>query len=101
LAWNYLHLQINHSSEQVERKQKMENNENIKEKVEKALEKVRPALQRDGGDVSLIEVSEEGEVKVRLMGHCHGCPFSQMTVKNLVERVIKQEVPEITSVTSA
>jgi len=79
----------------------MDNNETLKEKVEKALEKVRPALQRDGGDVSLIDVSEEGEVKVRLMGHCHGCAFSQMTVKNLVERVVKQEVPEITSVISA
>ncbi|MBN2723508.1 MAG: NifU family protein [Deltaproteobacteria bacterium] len=69
--------------------------EDLKVKVQAALEKVRPSLQQDGGDVELLEVTEEGDAKVRLQGHCYGCPFSTMTVKNLVERVVRQEVPEI------
>ena len=72
----------------------------LRQKVENALLKVRPALQSDGGDVELVDVTEDGEVKVRLQGHCYGCPFSQMTVKNLVEKVVVQEVPEIKNVNS-
>jgi len=53
----------------------------MKEQVIKALEKVRPGLQADGGDVELIDVSEDGVVKVKLTGACHGCPMSQMTLK--------------------
>ncbi len=69
----------------------------MKEKVEKALEKIRPYLQRDGGDVELVEI-DGSIVKVRLTGACHGCPMSQMTLKAGVERIIRQEVPEITEV---
>lgn len=67
----------------------------MKQKVEKALLKVRPSLQADGGDVELIEVSEEGVVKVKLTGACGGCPMASMTLKAGIERVIKEEVPEV------
>lgn len=70
----------------------------MKEKVVAALEDVRPALQRDGGDVELVEVSEEGVVKVRLTGACHGCPMAQMTLQMGIERYLKQQVPEVTTV---
>ncbi len=69
----------------------------MKEAVEKALEKIRPMLQRDGGDVELVEV-DNGVVKVRLTGACKGCPMSQMTLKNGIERLLKQEVPGLTAV---
>ncbi len=69
----------------------------MKEAVEKALNKIRPMLQRDGGDVELVEV-ENGIVKVRLTGACKGCPMSQMTLKNGIERLLKQEVPGLTAV---
>ncbi|UCC67881.1 MAG: NifU family protein [Armatimonadota bacterium] len=70
----------------------------MKEKVEAALENVRPALQRDGGDVELVEVSDDGVVKVRLTGACHGCPMAQMTLQMGIERVLKEAVPEIKTV---
>lgn len=70
----------------------------MKEKVEQALNKVRPALQADGGDVELVEVGENGVVKVRLKGACGGCPMSQMTLKMGIERILKKEVPEVVSV---
>jgi len=70
----------------------------MKERVEQSLEKIRPALQADGGDVELVEVSDEGVVKVRLLGACRGCPMSQLTLANGVERVIKEEVPEVVRV---
>jgi Fe-S cluster biogenesis protein NfuA len=70
----------------------------VKEKVEQALAEVRPALQRDGGDVELVEVTNEGVVKVRLTGACHGCPMAQMTLQMGIERFLKQSVPEVTSV---
>jgi Fe-S cluster biogenesis protein NfuA len=69
----------------------------MKEKVEEALNKVRPALQADGGDVELVEV-EDGVVKVRLTGACGGCPMSQMTLKMGIERHLKNEIPEIKEV---
>ncbi len=69
----------------------------MKEAVEKALAKIRPMLQRDGGDVELVEV-DNGVVKVRLTGACKGCPMSQMTLKNGIERLLKQEVPGLTAV---
>ncbi len=72
----------------------------MKEQVEKALEKIRPALQRDGGDVELVEVGEDGIVKVKLTGACGGCPMSQITLKQGIERVVKQEVPSIKEVVS-
>jgi Fe-S cluster biogenesis protein NfuA len=75
--------------------------ENImKEQVIKALEKVRPGLQADGGDVELIDVSEDGVVKVKLTGACHGCPMSQMTLKMGIEKIIKQQVPSVKEVVS-
>jgi Fe-S cluster biogenesis protein NfuA len=72
----------------------------LKEKVQNALEKVRPSLQADGGDVQLVEVDENGVVKVKLMGACGGCPMSQMTLKMGIEKVLKQNVPEVKSVES-
>ncbi len=71
----------------------------MREKVEQALSKIRPMLERDGGSVELIDV-EGSVVKVRLTGACHGCPMSQMTLKSGIERIIKQEVPEVTEVVS-
>ena len=70
----------------------------MREKVESALNKIRPSLQADGGDVELTEVTPEGVVKVRLTGACGGCPMSQMTMKMGIERIIKQEVPEVKEV---
>ena len=70
----------------------------MKEKVEAALANVRPALQRDGGDVELVEVSDDGVVKVRLSGACHGCPMAQMTLQMGIERVLKEAVPEVKTV---
>jgi Fe-S cluster biogenesis protein NfuA len=69
----------------------------MREEIEKALDKIRPMLQRDGGNVELVDV-EGTTVKVRLTGACHGCPMSQMTLKAGVERIVKQEVPAVTSV---
>ena len=69
----------------------------MKEKIEKALDLIRPYLKADGGDVEVIEVTD-GTVKVRLTGACGGCPMSTMTLKNAVERAIKQEVPEVKTV---
>lgn len=69
----------------------------MKEKVEEALNKVRPALQADGGDVELVEVKDD-VVKVRLTGACGGCPMSQMTLKMGIERHLKREIPEIKEV---
>ena len=66
----------------------------MKEKIEKALAKVRIALQQDGGDIELVAI-EDGVVKVRLKGACAGCPMSQMTLANFVEKELKGAVPEI------
>ena len=66
----------------------------MEEKVKEAIEKIRPLLQRDGGDIEFISL-EEGVVKVKLQGACSGCPMSQMTLKNVVEQTIKSEVPEV------
>jgi Fe-S cluster biogenesis protein NfuA len=72
----------------------------MKEKVQEALNKVRPFLQRDGGDVELVEVDDKGVVKVRLKGACGGCPGAAITLKQGIERVLKQELPEVTQVVS-
>jgi len=69
-----------------------------KEQVQAALDKIRPALQADGGDVELVEIAEGGVVKVALQGACRGCPMSQITLANGVERVLKEEIPEVTRV---
>jgi Fe-S cluster biogenesis protein NfuA len=68
-----------------------------KKAVEVALEKIRPLLQRDGGDIELVEVSD-GVVKVRLTGACKGCPMSQMTLKQGVEKMLMKEVPGLKEV---
>ena len=70
----------------------------MQERVQAALDKIRPALQADGGDVELVEVGDDGVVKVRLVGACAGCPMSQLTLANGVERVLKENVPEVTRV---
>jgi len=72
----------------------------MQEKVQAVLDKVRPSLQADGGDVELIEV-KDGVVKVKLKGACAGCPMSQMTLKNGIERILKREIPEVKEVVSA
>jgi Fe-S cluster biogenesis protein NfuA len=71
----------------------------VKDKVAAAIETIRPSLQADGGDVELVEVLEnEGIVKVRLRGACHGCPHAQMTLQLGIERYVKQQVPEVKKV---
>jgi Fe-S cluster biogenesis protein NfuA len=72
----------------------------LKELVESALEKVRPSLQADGGDVQLVDVDDNGVVKVMLKGACAGCPMSQMTLKMGIEKILKRNIPEVTSVES-
>ena len=70
----------------------------LRERVETALEKIKPALQADGGNVELVEVTPEGIVKVKLTGACCGCPMSQMTLKMGIGRTLKKEVPEVKEV---
>jgi len=72
----------------------------VKEKVEAVLAQIRPHLQADGGDVELMDV-KDGVVTVKLTGACDGCPMSQMTLKNGIERILKENVPEIKSVETA
>lgn len=72
----------------------------MKEKVQEVLDKIRPSLQADGGDVQLVDVTEAGVVQVKLQGACAGCPMSQMTLKNGIERILKNEIPEVQSVQS-
>ncbi|MBY9011987.1 MAG: NifU family protein [Candidatus Lokiarchaeota archaeon] len=66
-----------------------------KEKVKEVIAKIRPQLQMDGGDIELVDITDDGIVKVRLMGHCSGCAHAQETLKFGVERTIKQFVPEV------
>lgn len=75
--------------------------DDMKDDVEKALDKIKPALRADGGDVELVNVDEDtGIVDVKLVGSCAGCPMSTMTLKNGIERVLKQEVPKVKEVRS-
>ena len=69
----------------------------MQDKVEEILDKIRPALERDGGNVELVGV-DDGTVKVKLVGACAGCPMSTMTLKNGIERILKQEVPQVKEV---
>ena len=73
----------------------------IKERVARALDKVRPYLQRDGGDILLVEVTDDMTVKVKLTGACNGCPYSMQTLKAGVEQAVLKEVPEIKRVVAA
>ncbi len=72
----------------------------MKERIEAALDKIRPTLEADGGSVDFVDVSDDGIVKVKLTGACSGCPMSQMTLKMGIERILKQEVPEVKEVVS-
>lgn len=71
----------------------------MREKVEEVLNKIRPSLQADGGDVELVDVAD-GVVKVRLTGACGTCPMSTMTLKMGVERILKEQIPEVKKVES-
>ena len=79
----------------------MTENSSIKDRVLKALERVRPYLQSDGGDIEFVDVSADMTVKIKLTGACHGCPYSMQTLKAGVEQAIMKEVPEIKRVISA
>lgn len=70
----------------------------MEDKIREALEQIRPFLQADGGDVELVSVEDDGTVQVKLTGACGGCPMAQMTLKNGVERILKEQVPEVTQV---
>jgi len=70
----------------------------VRDKVKEAIDKIRPYLQADGGDIELVEVGEDGVVKVRLTGACGGCPFAQITLKQGVEAALKKMVPEVKEV---
>ncbi len=70
----------------------------VKEEVQAVLDQIRPALQADGGDVELVDVTDDGIVKVHLVGACAGCPMSQLTLSNGVERVLKEQIPTVTRV---
>ena len=69
-----------------------------KERVQEVLDQIRPALQADGGDVELVNITEDNVVQVQLVGACRGCPMSQLTLANGVERVLKEHIPEISRV---
>ena len=70
----------------------------MKERIEAALEKIRPMLQADGGDIELVEVTDTGDVKVKLTGACGNCPFAQMTLQKSVATRLKEDVPEVKDV---
>lgn len=72
-----------------------------KNQVIETLDLIRPALQEDGGDIEFVDVSEDGVVTVELQGHCKGCPMSQLTLSNAVERVLKERVEGVTKVVPA
>ncbi len=78
----------------------MENSvkEELMERVNESLEKVRPYLQADGGDIEVVELTDDNVLKVKLTGACHGCPFSMQTLKAGVEQAVKRDVPEIKEV---
>ena len=70
----------------------------FKDKVVEVIETIRPMLQGDGGDIELVGVDEDNSVRVRLQGACKGCPGAQMTLKNGVERLLQEKVPEVKAV---
>ncbi|MDR1067683.1 MAG: NifU family protein [Clostridiales Family XIII bacterium] len=70
----------------------------MKEQLQAALENIRPYLQRDGGDVEFVDYTDDNIVKIKLLGHCAGCPHAQMTIKGGIERILKEQYPEIASV---
>ena len=70
----------------------------MEQKIIEALQTIRPILQRDGGDIEFVELTADNIVKVRLQGHCAGCPGARMTLKGIVEKVLKESYPEIAGV---
>ena len=70
----------------------------MKDRVQEVLKEIRPMLQRDGGDIELVEVKEDGKVLVKLQGACAGCPGATMTLKMGVERLLKEKIPEVKEV---
>lgn len=70
----------------------------MREKIMDAIQQIRPFLQRDGGDIEFVDLTEDNVVQVRLQGHCAGCPGAQMTIKGVVEKLIKEAYPEIKGV---
>lgn len=71
---------------------------NMEQKIKDALDQIRPFLQRDGGDIEFVEYTDDNIVRVRLQGHCAGCPGAQMTIKGVVEKILKESYPEIAAV---
>ena len=69
-----------------------------KEKIEEILNRVRPSIQADGGDVELVNIREDNVIELRLKGACNGCPMATLTLKAGIERIIKEEIPEVTEV---
>ncbi|MDD4565642.1 MAG: NifU family protein [Eubacteriales bacterium] len=72
----------------------------MEQNIREAIENIRPFLQRDGGDIELVEYTADKIVRVRLQGACHGCKGAQMTLKGVVERILKEQYPEIAGVES-
>ena len=70
----------------------------MEDKIKDALAQIRPFLQRDGGDIEFVEYTDDNIVKVRLQGHCAGCPGAQMTIKGVVEKILKESSPEVAGV---
>ncbi len=70
----------------------------MEQKIKDALDQIRPFLQRDGGDLEFVEYTDENIVRVRLKGHCAGCPGAQMTIKGVVEKILKESYPEVKAV---
>lgn len=70
----------------------------LRKRVEEVIEVIRPNLQADGGDVELVDVTDEGIVRVRLQGACHGCPMAAMTLQMGIERILRSEIPEVKGV---
>ncbi len=73
----------------------------MRDRVEAVLARIRPSIQADGGDVELVEISEDNVVTVKLTGACVGCPMAQLTLKGGIERILKHEIPEVVSVEAA
>ena len=71
-----------------------------RQRLEEVLDKVRPAIRADGGDVELVNIREDNVVEVRLTGACHGCPMATLTLKAGIERIVKEEIPEVVEVVS-
>lgn len=70
----------------------------MKDRVQRVIDLIRPAVQADGGDIELVDVTAGGEVQIRFHGACHGCPSSTMTLQHGIERNLKEKVPEVTAV---